>query len=263
MNPLSFRFSKSSSRLLAASLGCLALGGACSNDDPPPPTPTTFGVEVTSLDGRAVDEEVPLRCDRGGPSSTADVSAGGAAAASASYFSTLVVAVATTPVDAAQQFVLRPAHACGASTRCGYVRIEGLDDNGAVVASVDTATAEGVLELDLARLPSQIRVSLIRGVDQRPLQNPDQTDVTSSVTPSFIVPTCAELPGGGGQGAGGQGGAGEAGAGPSDGGGAGPGPAGGAGGEGGGAPAGGAGGELSETPGGAAGQASAGGAGGA
>jgi hypothetical protein len=211
MNPRSFRFPKSAPRLLAAALGTLALGGACSSDEAPPPTPITFSVEVTTLDGQAPDEAVELRCD-----------------------GSLAVAVATTPIELGRQFLLRPAHACGASTRCGYVRIEGLDDAGEVVATVDTATTEGVLTLDLASLPSQIRVSLIRGVDQKPLLNPDKTEVTGSVTPSFVVPTCAEVPGGGGAGAGGAGGAGSAGvasAGADNAGGASPTPVGGAGGD--------------------------------
>ena len=195
MNPRSFSLPKSSPRLFAAALCSLAIGGACSSDEDAPVTPVTFGVEVTKLDGHSPDEAVQLRCDRGGPSSTSD--AAGGAGATPGFFSTLVVAVATTPAD---QFVLRPAHACGASTRCGYVRIEGLDDDGQVVASVDTSTAEGVLELDLAQLPTQIRVSLIRGLDQKKLENPDKSEVTASVTPSFVVPTCSDEPSGGGAG---------------------------------------------------------------
>lgn len=209
MNPRSFCFPKSAPRLLAAALCSLALGGACSSDEDAPPTPITFGVEIATLDGRSPDEAVELRCDRGGPGSASDVAAGGAgqAVAPPAFFSTLAVAVATTPDQA---FFLRPAHACGASTRCGYVRIEGLDDAGEVVAKIETSTTEGVLQLDLARLPTQIRVSLIRGLDQEPLMNPDETAVTASVTPSFVVPTCADIPGGAG-GAGGAAGAGSAG----------------------------------------------------
>jgi len=258
MNPRSFHFPKSSPRLLAASLCSLALGGACSSEEAPPPTPITFGVEVVSLDGRAPDEAIELHCDRGGPGALDDDAAGGAGTAGAGFFSTLVVAISTTPVETDRQFVLRPAHACGTSTRCGYVRIEGLDEAGAVVASVDTATTQGVLELELSRLPTQLRVSLIRGLDQAPLQNPDKTHVTSSVTPSFVVPSCSTPAGAGGAGgAGGQdaGGAGSAGETSAAGaGGAGPAPAGGAGG---------AGGESGSAVGGAGGQDSESGAGGA
>lgn len=257
MNPRSFRFSKSSGRLLAAALCCLPLGSACSSDDASPLPPTTFGVEVTSLDQQAPDAAIQLRCDRGGPAESTSDTAGGAGdvAASPGFFSTLVVGVATTPTDPSTQFVLRPAHACGSSTRCGYVRIEGLDDAGQVLTHIDTATTEGVLLLDLAHLPTQLRVSLIRGLDQEPLKNPDKTAVTSSITPNFVVPTCVDEPSMGG--AGGLSGTGGAA-------GAGPDPTGGAGG----AVAGGNGGESGDgslvLPGGAAGADSAGaGAGGA
>lgn len=184
MTSRSFRFPKSSSRLFAAALCSLALSGACSSDEDAPVTPITFGVEVTKLDGHSPDDAIQLRCD-----------------------GTLVVAVATTPVAVGSNFVLRPAHACGASTRCGYVRIEALDDAGQVVASVDTATTEGVLELDLAQPPTEIRARLIRGLDQKPLLNPDKTEVTASVTPNLVVPTCSDLPGAGGAASAGVGGA--------------------------------------------------------
>ncbi|MES1187060.1 MAG: hypothetical protein ABUL60_24810 [Myxococcales bacterium] len=211
MNPRSYRLSQSSFRLLVAALCCVPLGSACSSDDAAPLPPTTFGVEVTTLDGQAPDAAIELRCDRGGPATSTGDAAGGATneTARSGFFSTLAVGVATTPTDAATQFVLRPAHACGSSTRCGYVRIEGLDDAGQVLTSVDTSTTEGVLELDLSHLPSQIRVSLIRGLDQEPLKNPDKTAVTSSIAPSFVVPTCVDTPSGGGTG--GAGGAGSAG----------------------------------------------------
>jgi hypothetical protein len=211
MNPRSFSFPKSGSRLLFAALSCLPLGSACSSDDAAPEAAITFSVQVTSLDGQAPDESITLRCDHGGPATASGTAAGGTsdAATGSGFFSTLAVAVALTPVDPASQFVLRPAHACGTATRCGYVRIEGLADTGEVLSSVDTATTEGVLELDLAHLPTQIRVSLIRGLDQKPLQNPDASDVTSSVAPSFVVPSdCGSTPtaegGAGGAGAGGS-----------------------------------------------------------
>jgi hypothetical protein len=211
MNPRSFRTLKPSSRLLVAALCCLPFGNACSSDDAVPETPTTFAVEVTSLDGQMPDGTISLRCDRGGPVDAAgDVGTAGApdAVAGPGVFSTLTVRVALAPDDAATRFVLRPANACGSSKRCGFVRIEGLDDAGRVLTSVDTATSEGVLTLDLQHLPVQIRASLIRGVDRKPLQNPDQTAVMTVVTPNLVAPSdcSAEVIGTGG--AGGAGGAG-------------------------------------------------------
>jgi hypothetical protein len=202
MNLRSFRTLKPSSRLLVAALCGLPLGNACGSDDAVPETPTTFSVEVVSLDGQPPEGEINLRCDRGGP---ANVGTGGAPddAAGPAVFSTLTVSVALQPAnDAATRFVLRPANACGSSGRCGFVRIEGLDDAGRVLTSVDTATREGVLTLDLEHLPVEIRVSLIRGTDRRPLQNPDQTDVTTLVTPNLVAPSdCgAEVIGTGGAG---------------------------------------------------------------
>ena len=211
MNPRSFRTLKPSSRFLVAALCCLPLGNACSSDSAVPETPTTYAVEVLKLDGQSPDGDVNLRCDRGGPVDAAGGAAtGGApdAVASPSVFSTLTVSVSLEPTDAATRFVLRPANACGSSTRCGFVRIEGLDDAGAVLTSVDTATSEGVLKLDLEHLPAQIRATLIRGIDGKPLQNPDQTDVVTVVTPNLVAPSVcgAEVIGTGG--AGGAGGAG-------------------------------------------------------
>jgi hypothetical protein len=253
MNPRSFRTLKPTSRLLVAAVCCLPLGNACSSEDVVPETPTTFSVEVLSLDGQAPDAEINLRCDRGGPGDAASgVGNGGAPDATArpAVFSTLTVGVGLQPAaDAATRFVLRPASACGSSGRCGFVRIEGLDDEGRVLTSVDTATREGVLTLDLENLPVEIRVSLIRGTDRRPLQNPDQTDVMTMVTANLVAPSdCgAEMVGtGGAGGAGGDGGAGGNGS----------------------TPVGGAGGDASTPVGGAGGDAStpvggAGGAGGA
>lgn len=210
MNPRSFRTSKPSSRFLVAAVCCLSLGNACSSDDAAPETPTTFGVEVQKLDGQEPNGDVSLRCDRGGPVDAASgADAGGApTAASPSVFSTLTVSVSLTPTEAATRFVLRPNNACGSSPRCGFVRIEGLDEAGVVLTSVDTATSEGVLTLDLEHLPAQIRASLIRGIDRKPLQNPDKTDVVAVVTPHLIAPSdCgSEMIGtGGAGGAGGDG----------------------------------------------------------
>ena len=205
MNLRSFLRLKPSSRLLVAALGCLPLGNACSSDSTTPEATTTFGVEVVSLDGQAPNGSVNVRCDRGGPAAnTAAPGAGGASdgAPSAGAFSTLRVVLSLTPTDPALLFVLRPANACGSSTRCGYIHIEGLDAAGGVLSSVDTATSEGVLQLDLQQLPTRVRVSLIRGIDRKPLQNPDGTDVAVEVTPTFVAPSaCAEdVPGSGGAG---------------------------------------------------------------
>ena len=181
------------SRLLVVTLSSLAIANACSSDTAAPAVPITFGIEVTSLDGHAVDQAVALRCDHGGPG----------AAAAPDAFSTLAVGVALTPTEPGRNFVLSPANACGKSQRCGFVRIEALDATGSVLAQTDTVTTEGVLELGLTQLPdlTQIRVNLIRGVDLTPLQNPDKSAVNSVVTPTFVVPAdCGAPPtGAGGQ----------------------------------------------------------------
>jgi hypothetical protein len=187
LNPL--RFSLPSFRLLAAMLCCLPLGSACSDDEVAPAKPLTFSVEVTGLDGVAPDVPVALRCD-----------------------SNLAVSVSIASDDAKRGFVLRPAHACGSSTRCGYVHIEGLASDGQVLSAIDTATTEGVLPLSLEQLPTELRISLIRGLDQTPLLNPDKTEVVTLLTPSFVVPTDCEPPPIGAGGAGGAGGASSAGA---------------------------------------------------
>ena len=203
MNPRSFRTLKPSFRLLVAALCCLPLGNACSSDDAVTETPTTFAVEVLTLDGQAPDGDVSLRCDRGGPvDATGGASADGAPNAGTGVFSTLTVAVSLAPTDIVTRFVLRPNNACGSSTRCGFIRIEGLDDAGLVLTSVDTATSEGVLTLDLEHVPVKIRVSLIRGTDRKPLLNPDQTEVVTVVTPKLVAPSdcSAEVIGTGGAG---------------------------------------------------------------
>jgi hypothetical protein len=210
MNLRSFRTLKPSSRLLLAALCCLPLGNACSSDDAAPETPTTFAVEITHLDGQAPDETINLRCDRGGPVDAASGTGGTPDSdAAPGVFSTLTVSVALEPADdAATRFVLRPANACGSSTRCGFIRIEGLDDAGSVLSRVDTVTREGVLTLDLEHLPVKIRVSLIRGTDRTPLQNPDLTNVATLITPNLVAPTdCSAevIAGGGAGGAGGDG----------------------------------------------------------
>jgi len=236
-------------RFLFAALLSLPVAGACSSSDDAPATPITFNVEVTTLDGKAPTDKLELRCDH----------------KDGKALSTLAVAfaVTTTPQD---NFVLRPANACGSSTRCGYARIQGLSSSDEVLGSVDTAATAGVLELDAKRLAdvAKIKVSLIRGLDQEPLLNPDKTEVADTVSPVFVAPSdCAdELVGAGGAGAGGAG-AGGAGAG-----GAGAGgedsmtPLGGAGGEPAAAGAGGVGGEAPIPLGGAAGDSSSAGMGG-
>lgn len=197
MNHSSLRLSHSYSRLLIAALTCLPFGSACSDDEAAPVTPTTFGVEISSLDGSTeLGDAVNLRCDQGGPSEAA-----GGATADAGTFSTLAVGVTLSPTEPSTRFILRPANACGSSKRCGYVRIEGLNDAGQIVASVDTVTTEGVLQLTFDSLPTQLRATLISGVTQEVLQNPDKTDVTTSITPTFVVPAeCGQAPGSGGAG---------------------------------------------------------------
>jgi hypothetical protein len=199
MNHSSLRLFPAYSRLLIAALTCLPLGSACSDDEAAPAEPTTFGIEITELDGHSSDDTVNLRCDQGGPS---DASAGaGGAAPVAGAFSTLVVSVALSPDEPSTRFILRPANACGASKRCGYVRIEGLDDSGNVVASVDTVTTEGVLQLEFDALPTQLRATLINGVNQETLKNPDKTEVTTKISPNFVVPAeCGQAPNAGGAG---------------------------------------------------------------
>lgn len=201
MNPSFLRLSSPVSRLLFAGLAAIGVGNACSSDSAAPAAPITFGVEISLLDGHAVDEPVALRCDHGG----ADV------AAVADAFSTLAVSVSLTPLEAGRNFVLSPANACGTSTRCGFIRIEALDATGAVLSVADTVTTEGVLKLALEQLPelAQVRATLIRGVDRAPLYNPDKTVVENLVSPTFVVPSdCAALPvaGAGGESATGAGG---------------------------------------------------------
>ncbi len=170
----------------------MAIGNACSSDSAAPAAPITFGIGVSLLDGHPVDEPVELRCDHGGPG----------AATATEAFSTLAVTVALTPLEAGRNFVLSPANACGSSKRCGFVRIAALDATGGVLAHADTVTTEGVLKLAVEQLPdlTQVKVSLIRGLDQQPLQNPDKTEVNHIVTPTFVVPSDCALPPSGGAG---------------------------------------------------------------
>lgn len=214
---------KLSQRLFFAALACVAFGGACGSDDAAPTVPATYTVSITQLDGKPVSPAA-LHCD-----------------------GTLAVTVKIES-DPADQFLLRPANACGTSARCGYVHIEALNADGAVLAQVDTVTVQGLLKLgDDLNDVTQIRAALWHGTDQTPLVNPDGKEVEQVV--SVDTTQCPD----GMPGAGGAGGAGSGGAGPDE-------PAqGGAGGE---SPvpgAGGAGGSADQAIGGAGGEVAAGG----
>ena len=145
MNQSSFRLFNHSARLLLAALSCLPFGGACSSDEAAPTTPTTFGVEITTLDGMSASEPIALRCDQGGPTDASlEAGVGGASEAVPGAFSTLVVAVSLTPTELATKFVLRPAHACGTSARCGYIRYgyvkaEIVSDPGRILRDAESA----------------------------------------------------------------------------------------------------------------------------
>lgn len=230
---------KLSQRLVLAVVGCAVLGGgACSDDSAVPLVPVTYELSITAYNGEPGDA-VALRCD-----------------------GTLSVTVSVAPTNT---FALRPANACGTSTRCGYVHFEALTENGDVLASTDSATLEGVLRLpDAASVGElhQIQVSLRSGVDNETIVNADGTEAKISAEPRFDpTESCEDLgAGGAGGGPGGVGGASEAGAGGAGGqtlGGAGGQAPGGAGGQA--QPPGGAGGQA---PGGAGGEASNAGAGG-
>ena len=170
--------------LLLALLGS-SLFAACDSSDETATTPVTYEISVAQLDGGDPEAAVALRCD-----------------------GTLAIAVRIAPED---QFSLRPANACGESTRCGYVHIEGLSDGDSEpLASVDTATTEGVLELtteDIAKL-TRIRARLIRGIDRQPVLTPEGDVVEDTISPSFVVPMdCPEeVPSAGGAPGGGAGG---------------------------------------------------------
>jgi hypothetical protein len=173
-------------RLFLASLLALPLGFACSSDDATPDPPITFTIEIASLDGKPATSDVTLHCD-----------------------GTLAVEVGLTSDPTDRPFILRPSQACGASGRCGYVHITALDGNGEELAHVDTASPTGVLQLNDDQLPllTKLQAQLFRGVDDKPLLNPDQTEVTASASPTFQVnPACP--PSDGGLGGAGNGGAG-------------------------------------------------------
>jgi hypothetical protein len=202
---------KLSQSVLCVMVGAL-LGGACDGSDDTPPEQPDFQVYVTRLDDvvitqfrdaggngcvpQAADDEVclphelmdsvPLRCD-----------------------GTLAVAVQIVPQN---QFILRPAHACGESTRCGYVRLEALDkDLNPLASAVDTVTNEGVLHIPLDKLPEldTIHAVLMRGIDQKPVETKAGKPVEHVRRAPTLVPpaNCEPQPAGGaGAGNGGAGG---------------------------------------------------------
>jgi hypothetical protein len=184
---------------LLAALLALPLADACSSSSDAPATPITFNIEVTALDGKAPTDPVELRCDH----------------KSGRALGTLAVSFAITSIPE-NNFVLRPNNACGTSTRCGYVLVQALSASDEVLGSVETASTAGLLELDATRLVelAKVEVSVIRGLDQTPLLNPDGSAVAAEISPSFTAPSeCSdEIVGAGGSGSGGAGPQAEAGA---------------------------------------------------
>lgn len=154
-------------------LGICSFSGACDSSSDTAPTSITFSIAIDHVEQSSNLEQVHLRCDHRAGLALSTLSVG--------------VAISSDPPD---NFVLRPANACGQSSRCGYVRIIALSATGDVLASVDTATTEGVLELPVARLAelSKIEARLVRGLDQALLENPDGAPVTASIEPTFTIP---------------------------------------------------------------------------
>jgi hypothetical protein len=179
---------KLSQRMFLATVACVALGSACGGDDTVPLEPVSFQVSIDRVnDGSPRD--VALRCD-----------------------GTISVLVSIAPADT---FALRPANACGSSSRCGYVHFEALTEEGDVLASADSATVEGVLrlrDLDAASTLHTLTASLRSGVDQKTLVDAAGDEVTTRLTPTFALPENCEATGAGGAGGSGnepsQGGAG-------------------------------------------------------
>jgi hypothetical protein len=98
--------------------------------------------------------------------------------------------------------------ACGTSSFCGYLRFDALSGDNAVLAHVESATTEGVLELEVDQLSllTSVRASLLHGVDNTVVKNLDGSDVVALAKPMFVVPDdCEPLTNGSG-GEGGQGG---------------------------------------------------------
>jgi hypothetical protein len=164
--------------LVAVTLA-LPLAFACSEDEAPPAKPPTFELEIVGLDGDDAQVARP-RCD-----------------------GTLGVTVAISPSG---RFSLRPPHACGTSKLCGYVRAEAFDSAGELLAKSEAVTTTALLELDPARLPelARIRATLIRGVDQEIVTNPDDAEVTVEIEPTVVLPEGCDTTGQGGAGAGGS-----------------------------------------------------------
>lgn len=162
-------------------LGICSFSGACDSSSDSAPTPITFSIAIDRVEQNTDLAQVNLRCDHRAGAALSTLSVG--------------VSISSDPAD---NFVLRPANACGESVRCGYVRITALSTTDDVLASVDTATAEGVLELPIARLPelAKLEAQLVRGLDQQPLENPDGEPVVASIEPAFVIPTdCVDEPG--------------------------------------------------------------------
>lgn len=176
---MTFLLSRPVSRLLFSSLLCLPWASACGGEDAEPAVPTTFGVAFSQINGEPPSQPTALRCD-----------------------GLLPVELSLKSDPENKPFALRPASACGTSTRCGYIHIEALGDSDEVLAQVDTVTTAGVLELPPERLADvrQLKVTLIRGVDSMPLLNPDRTPVAALWAPSFEVPTRCGVEGAGGAG---------------------------------------------------------------
>jgi hypothetical protein len=168
-------------------LGVLSLtfGSACSSDDATPEAPNTFGVDIVEIDG-AAPSTVNLHCD-----------------------GTLAVTVKlSAQPDENRPFVLSPSQACGALARCGYVRLQAFSPAGDELTHIDVAAKQGVLELtkepgDLLPEVGEIRATLYSGITDEPYLNPDQAEVTASVTPTYVVPTGCPEPSSGMGGAGG------------------------------------------------------------
>lgn len=174
--------------LLACACALPLVSAACSNDDDSGDTAVAdYAVTITSIDDDDSDE-VALRCD-----------------------GTLAVEVAISTSDASVPFILKPAYACGTSTRCGYVHLEALGADDAVLATVDSATLAGVLRLPADAEPVTIRATLLSGVDREPLKNRAGDVVTSSERPTFVAASGCEVEGMGGAGGSGAGGAGDGG----------------------------------------------------
>ncbi|HKY35453.1 MAG TPA: hypothetical protein VJN18_05930 [Polyangiaceae bacterium] len=176
-HPPFLAFSRKARRLLWTTLLSLPLAGACSDDEETAAPPVDLTLTITALDGSEPDAAEPLRCD-----------------------GTLAVQVAIEP---ARSFTLRPLHACGDSTRCGYVHVKALDSNGESLASVESVTTLGLLELPTDRLSELARIEavLLRGIDAEPVLNADRSEVSTSIEVSRPVPQdCEPIVGAGGAG---------------------------------------------------------------